>query len=157
MAMSLPSPPFRLLSLDGGGIKGISSLMILDAIMQKINKNRQEKLLPKHCFQLAGGTSTGGLIALMLFRLGMDTDEAIRVYQEMAKEVFSPRFWGYSLHRLGYAGYVLGNPILRAKALLLPSRFSDSYLKTAIEKVMKDHNERDGSGTKLRKPDTPRM
>ncbi|KAH8669337.1 acyl transferase/acyl hydrolase/lysophospholipase, partial [Ilyonectria robusta] len=147
----------RLLSLDGGGIRGISSLIILDAIMHKINERRDPKILPCQYFQLAGGTSTGGLIALLLFWLEMDTRNAIMVYQEMAKNIFSPRLpkllGGYNLHDLGYFGYCIGNPYLWFKALLLPSRFSDSYLREAIDVVMM------GGGQNLRKPGPgpPRM
>ncbi|KAF5698512.1 hypothetical protein FMUND_15076 [Fusarium mundagurra] len=127
--------------------------------MEKVNENRQEKLLPKQCFELAGGTSTGGLIALMLFRLGMDTQEAIDIYRDMAKNVFSPRLpdflGGWSLHKLGFVGYALGNPYLRLKALLLPSRFSDYYLKAAIDDVMRRYEE--SGEDKLRKSGTTPM
>jgi hypothetical protein len=149
----------RLLSLDDGGIRGISSLIILNAIMEKINANRPQRLLPKDCFDLAGGTSTGGLIALMLFRLGMDTQDAIDIYRDMAKNVFSPRLpdllGGFSLHKLGFVGYCLGNPYLRLKALLLPSSFSDFYLKAAIDDVMKRNKE--SGDDKLRKSGTAPM
>ncbi|KAJ3455469.1 hypothetical protein MRS44_016951 [Fusarium solani] len=149
----------RLLSLDGGGVRVISSLIILDAIMEKINKGRQPKRLPKDCFDLAGGTSTGGLIALLLFRLGLNTEKAIEVYMKMAKEVFSPRLprvlGGYHLHECGRLGYYIGNPYLRLKALVLPSRFSDYYLKTAIDKVMGEENE--SGESELRKPGTTPM
>lgn len=152
-------PGLRLLSLDGGGVRGISSLIILDAIMEKVNENRQPKMLPKQCFDLAGGTSTGALIALMLFRLEMDTKEAIKVYNDLAKEVFSPRLpkvlGEFELHRLGYIGYFIGNPWLWLKAFLLPSRFSDFYLKTAIDKVMELKNQT--GEDKLRKSGTARM
>ncbi|KEY68262.1 hypothetical protein S7711_07017, partial [Stachybotrys chartarum IBT 7711] len=149
----------RLLSLDGGGIRGISTLIILDAIMDKINERRHRKILPHKYFQLAGGTSTGGLIALLLFRLKMDTKEAIKVYNEMAKEIFSPRLprflGGYSLHKFGYLGYCIGNPYLLLKALILPSRFSSLYLSRAIDNVMASRGQAGEDG--LRRPETTRM
>ncbi|KAJ5569106.1 FabD/lysophospholipase-like protein [Penicillium hetheringtonii] len=67
-----------LLSLDGGGVRGLSSLYVLKSIMDQLNYVRgQDKLPPvKPCevFDLIGGTSTGGLIAIMLGRLEMDVD-----------------------------------------------------------------------------------
>jgi len=54
----------RLLALDGGGIRGISSLMILNQLMEKIDPENPPK--PCDCFDLIGGTSTGGIIAIML-------------------------------------------------------------------------------------------
>jgi len=63
----------RILSLDGGGVRGLSSLLILREIMEEIGRRTKaaETPLPCECFDLIGGTSTGGLIAIMLGRLGM--------------------------------------------------------------------------------------
>jgi patatin-like phospholipase/acyl hydrolase len=53
-----------LLSLDGGGVRGLSTLYILKSIMDRLNHERKESKLPpvKPCevFDLIGGTSTGG-------------------------------------------------------------------------------------------------
>jgi patatin-like phospholipase/acyl hydrolase len=53
-----------LLSLDGGGVRGLSSLYILKGIMARLNNERSNAGLPrvKPCevFDLIGGTSTGG-------------------------------------------------------------------------------------------------
>jgi patatin-like phospholipase/acyl hydrolase len=65
----------RLLSLDGGGVRGLSSLLILREIMEEIQRqsDREANDVPLPCqyFDLIGGTSTGGLIAIMLGRLRM--------------------------------------------------------------------------------------
>lgn len=63
----------RILSLDGGGVRGLSSLLILREIMEEIRRRIKtaEAPLPYEYFDLIGGTSTGGLIAIMLGRLGM--------------------------------------------------------------------------------------
>jgi patatin-like phospholipase/acyl hydrolase len=53
-----------LLSLDGGGVRGLSTLYILKGLMARLNHQRQGANLPrvKPCevFDLIGGTSTGG-------------------------------------------------------------------------------------------------
>jgi hypothetical protein len=50
-----------LLSLDGGGVRGLSSLYILKCIMTLVNSERQGKSLkPCDLFDMIGGTSTGG-------------------------------------------------------------------------------------------------
>lgn len=63
----------RVLSLDGGGVRGLSSLLILKEIMAEIGRSAEteQDALPCEFFDLIGGTSTGGLIALMLGRLRM--------------------------------------------------------------------------------------
>lgn len=52
----------RLLSLDGGGVRGISSLLILEHIMEKIRQKEGLDHVPKPCnrFDMIGGTDTGG-------------------------------------------------------------------------------------------------
>jgi patatin-like phospholipase/acyl hydrolase len=53
-----------LLSLDGGGVRGLSTLYILRALMRRLNDERQKLKLahvkPYQVFDLIGGTSTGG-------------------------------------------------------------------------------------------------
>ncbi|KAK3322992.1 acyl transferase/acyl hydrolase/lysophospholipase, partial [Apodospora peruviana] len=73
-------------SPDGGGIRGLSSLIILKHLMEHINPGNPLK--PCDYFQLIGGTSTGGLIALMLSRLRMGVDECIEKYIQLSSEAF---------------------------------------------------------------------
>lgn len=82
-----------LLSLDGGGVRGLSSLHILRYIMTKVNENRSGDALVKPCqiFDIIGGTSTGGLIAIMLGTLGMDVDECIKAYDTLFEQVFGKK------------------------------------------------------------------
>jgi patatin-like phospholipase/acyl hydrolase len=63
----------KILCLDGGGIRGLSSLLILRDIMEDIQRRTEADETPKPCeyFDLIGGTRTGGLIAIMLGLLGM--------------------------------------------------------------------------------------
>ncbi|KAJ7872434.1 hypothetical protein B0H13DRAFT_2553410 [Mycena leptocephala] len=85
------TPGLRLLSLDGGGIRGLSMLIILEDLMWKLKVAEDLPDVPHPCnyFDLIGGTSTGGLIALMLGRLRMSVKDAVKAYGELSKEVFS--------------------------------------------------------------------
>lgn len=56
--MIMPEQGLRLLALDGGGIRGLSSLMVLDQLMQTIDPQSPPK--PCDYFDMIGGTSTGG-------------------------------------------------------------------------------------------------
>ncbi|KAJ7830374.1 FabD lysophospholipase-like protein [Mycena leptocephala] len=85
------TPGLRLLSLDGGGIRGLSMLIILEDLMWKLKVAEDLPDVPCPCdyFDLICGTSTGGLIALMLGRLRMSVKDAVKAYGELSKEVFS--------------------------------------------------------------------
>ncbi|OQE26123.1 hypothetical protein PENFLA_c007G06998 [Penicillium flavigenum] len=87
----LDSTGLCLLSLDGGGVRGLSTLYILKGLMDRLNQTRpQGSPAKKPCevFDLIGGTSTGGLIAIMLGRLEMDVDECIMAYVMLMKMIF---------------------------------------------------------------------
>lgn len=105
--------PLRILSLDGGGVRGISSLYILKELMAQINRQRRSEnqneptsvVEPCDVFDLICGTSTGGLIAIMLGRLKMvcfnrlvlinmltelqTVDQAIAKYSELSETIFT--------------------------------------------------------------------
>ncbi|KAK9384173.1 hypothetical protein V1515DRAFT_624563 [Lipomyces mesembrius] len=91
----LDSTGLCLLSLDGGGVRGLSTLYILKSIMDRLNHERETdskpRVKPCEVFDLIGGTSTGGLIAIMLGRLEMDVDECIKAYTKVAESVFSQK------------------------------------------------------------------
>ena len=83
----------RMLCLDGGGIRGLSELIILKAVMHEVQQLVQLKEVPRPAqyFDLIGGTSTGGLIAIMLGRLRMTVDEAIEAYESLSKAIFGSK------------------------------------------------------------------
>ncbi|CUS09948.1 unnamed protein product [Tuber aestivum] len=87
----------RILSLDGGGIRGYSTLVILQELMHQIYVQthngkgpRTPADLPRPCdyFDLIGGTGTGGLIALMLGRMRMDVESCKEYYVQLTRYVF---------------------------------------------------------------------
>ncbi|KAK6499801.1 hypothetical protein TWF481_010158 [Arthrobotrys musiformis] len=89
------SPPLRLLSLDGGGVKGYSSLLLLQEVMYRLfvelnGRPPQMHEIPLPCdhFDMIAGVGTGGLIALMLGRLRMDIESCKEHWVKMAKRVF---------------------------------------------------------------------
>ena len=91
----------RLLSLDGVGVRGLSSLMVLGSLMRSINAENPPK--PCDYFQMIGGTSTGGLIAVMLGRLRMTVDECIAAYTMLSDKVFEKKS-----HRVTIKGKLQG-------------------------------------------------
>jgi len=71
----LDSEGLCLLSLDGGGVRGLSTLYILKYIMDQLNAELAKRSLPprKPCevFDLIGGTSTGGYVVFPSRSLAM--------------------------------------------------------------------------------------
>jgi patatin-like phospholipase/acyl hydrolase len=82
-----------LTDTDGGGVRGISSLLILQHLMEEVQKAEGLDHVPRPCdrFDFIGGTSTGGIIAIMLGRLGMTVDECIQEYRDVAQKAFTPK------------------------------------------------------------------
>lgn len=60
----MPEHDLRLLALDGGGVRGLSTLQILKQLMDTIDPESPPK--PCDYFDLIGGTSTGGSVSLSL-------------------------------------------------------------------------------------------
>ncbi|RPA72443.1 hypothetical protein BJ508DRAFT_314726 [Ascobolus immersus RN42] len=102
MPKQVQERPLRLLSLvvqcsdkflDGGGVKGLSSLLILDRIFRTMQEEGGYQEMPKPCdyFDVICGTSTGGLIAIMLGRLEMTIEDTIEAFESFAGTVFAER------------------------------------------------------------------
>jgi hypothetical protein len=71
---------FRILSIDGGGIRGIVPAIVLE----RLNKNLPGWL---DGVSLVAGTSTGGLFALALAR-GLEPREIRKFYEEKGPRIF---------------------------------------------------------------------
>ncbi|EMT71987.1 acyl transferase/acyl hydrolase/lysophospholipase [Fusarium oxysporum II5] len=89
MLTSASEKPLRVLSLDGGGVRGVAALMHLDAIMKKVAPGKK----PCEVFDMIGGTSTGGFIAIMLGRLQMTIEDALKQYKKFMGTVFPTSRW----------------------------------------------------------------
>lgn len=60
LKVAMPEQELRLLALDGGGVRGLSSLQILKQLMDVIDPESPPK--PCDYFDVIGGTSTGGFV-----------------------------------------------------------------------------------------------
>ena len=87
--------PKRILSLDGGGIKGALTLGYLKKIETILReKEGNDQLLLCDYFDLIGGTSTGSIIAAGL-AIGMEVDEISKLYMDLGGKIFGKKrsFW----------------------------------------------------------------
>lgn len=79
---------FRILSIDGGGIRGILPL----AALARLERDWLQGQSIANYFDLIAGTSTGGIIALGLAR-GLTAQQILDVYVERGAEVFPDLGW----------------------------------------------------------------
>jgi len=94
----------RILSIDGGGVRGMSSLLILRNVMEEIARQKGiTEARPCEYFDLIGGTGTGGLIAIMLGRLRMVDHESFALITTVCRWLYrwiyrpiKDGFWGRS-------------------------------------------------------------
>lgn len=87
--MTKENKKFRILSIDGGGIRGLIPAKVLADLEYELQQIEPEKKLYEH-FDLICGTSTGAILAIAI-ALGIPSSELVNFYKENAKLIF-PRF-----------------------------------------------------------------
>ena len=95
--------PKRILALDGGGLRGILSLSILQKI-EEILRDRHggdSDFRLCHYFDLIAGTSTGAIIAAML-AVGWPVEKIRQKYISLGKSVFKKSLLRQGLLRAKY-------------------------------------------------------
>ncbi|MGO3719345.1 MAG: CBASS cGAMP-activated phospholipase [Mesonia hippocampi] len=94
------SKKFKILSIDGGGIKGVFPAMFLMLLEDELKNRPDGKTKIYHHFDLITGTSTGGIIAIAL-ALGIPAKEIYNLYLDNAKNIFGNKksfFFGQILN-----------------------------------------------------------
>src|SRR5690242_10036315 len=87
--MNDESIPFRVLSLDGGGMRGTYTATYLDQVSATFARRRNVAALDVGAaFDLIVGTSTGGIIACAL-AAGITLDKVVELYREHGPSIFS--------------------------------------------------------------------
>lgn len=81
-------PMFRILSIDGGGVRGIYPAHILALMSQRLG------VVPADVFDIIVGTSTGAIIGAAA-ALRMPLDRVTGLYETRAREIFSKRFLSF--------------------------------------------------------------
>lgn len=96
--------PFRILSVDGGGIKGILPATILANLESALPDNHG---LARH-FDMIAGTSTGGIIAIGL-SLGVSAKTILDLYLTKGGQIFpsAPGMFRKLSRKVGFAKQVL--------------------------------------------------
>lgn len=129
--------PKRILALDGGGLRGILTLAILQKIEDILRERHGggDEFRLCHYFDLIAGTSTGAIIAATL-ALGWKVEAIRQCYMDLGKRVFEKSFLRQGLFRAKYdegklieelkkvygTGTTLGGSELRTGLLVVTKR-----------------------------------
>jgi len=120
--MDLERPFFRILSLDGGGIRGVFSAAFLARLEQHL-----EHPIGRY-FDLIAGTSTGGIIAIAL-GLGLSAKDILHLYEDRGPAIFDQQ-----------QGFVENWPRQRWRNAchLFGSKYGADELRAAVTGVLGD-------------------
>lgn len=114
---------FRILALDGGGIRGVYSAHILKRIQE------DEGIVFSEYFDLIAGTSTGAILAGAL-ATNKDIDKVIQLYREYGDNIFSSnvcpikKYCGFSIPFI---------PCLNVG--IFSSKYGQKVLKTQLDDI----------------------
>lgn len=125
--------PYRILSLDGGGIRGVIPATVLMALEQQLGQPIASS------FDLIAGTSTGGILALALTipdangRPRYSPADIVKMYVDEGPTIFHASTWE-KLARLGN----LNGPKYGCSGIesVLKQFFGDARLKDALTDVL---------------------
>ncbi|MFG1735160.1 CBASS cGAMP-activated phospholipase [Paenibacillus sp. 843] len=115
--MSEANKTYRILSIDGGGIKGLYSATVIEKLEERYGP------LWKH-FNLICGTSTGGIIALAVAS-GVPAKTIVQFYKEAGPKIFHYKSnFSHSLRRF--------------KHVIATTKYDNKELKLALERVFEE-------------------
>lgn len=115
---------FKILSIDGGGIKGLYSARILEKFENKFNCRTSDH------FDMICGTSTGGLIALAL-SIKISAEDIRKFYEEKGEIIF-PKHKKISVPFFGKIDKGLW------KQIAFGGKYSNLGLKESLKEIFAD-------------------
>jgi len=111
--------PFRILSIDGGGIRGIYPAHVLRCIEERLQINLFDT------FDMIAGTSTGSIIAAGV-AMGLPAADIVAMYKEHGAGIFRKRRFLWAGRRL------------KSIQPMFDSVYDAQYLKSVLADVFKD-------------------
>jgi len=82
--------PLSILTIDGGGLQAICSLLILDKLLDAVAKKSKfphRKLRPCDVFDMIAGIGTGGWLAILLGRFHMDITTCLSEWYKITDRI----------------------------------------------------------------------
>ena len=125
--------PFRILSIDGGGIRGLIPALVLAEL------ERQTGRAVADCFDLIAGTSTGGILALGLAVPGhggqprYSAQDLAGLYLQEGSRIFDESLWRRLTNPMGLRAAKYPSDGLEG---VLAQYFGEARLKEALVEVL---------------------
>jgi patatin-like phospholipase/acyl hydrolase len=125
--------PFRVLSIDGGGIRGLIPALVLAEL------ERQTGRAIADCFDLIAGTSTGGILALGLARPGQggrpnySAQDLADLYSKEGSRIFSTSPWRRFTNPMGLRAAKYSAEGIEG---VLAQYFGETRLRDALVEVL---------------------
>lgn len=118
--------PFHILALDGGGVRGLVTAVVLERLEKKLQKHQPHKLIADY-FDVIAGTSTGSLIACALSK-GLSASEIKDFYIHNSQIIFPPsKILVHSI--LNWIRLGSSHPIYRDRGLKMVLKYIFGNLK----------------------------
>lgn len=117
---------FKILSIDGGGIKGLYSAQVLARFEEHFSCLLSDK------FDLICGTSTGAILALAI-ALKIRMSKAVKFYEQQGPIIFSE----------GIKKYPFANVLLSIKQSIISAKYSSKELEEALVQVFENKKMKD--------------
>jgi uncharacterized protein len=129
---------FKILSCDGGGIRGLLTALLLESLETELQKRDSHSTLA-NCFDMFAGTSTGSIIACGLAK-GMSAKSIREFYQRYGEKIFPTMDFQFTA-KAGMERIAKGDvslPLFHAQdleeVLKLPDIFPPSLLFEDLQK-----------------------
>lgn len=132
---------YRILSIDGGGIRGIIPTILMQNLSEKPELSGWLSKV-----DLIAGTSTGGLIALALAK-GLDLQTIRDIYEKKGPEIFDDS-WADDVHDLGKligADYKIANLENVLRSIFGTTSLAELPKRVLITSFDLDNDEAEGS------------
>ena len=115
----------RILSIDGGGIRGILPAVILEYIENELKaKSGNSDAVIQDYFDMIAGTSTGGILTCFyLHPSRLPAGKAVELYVKNGKNIFNPK---------------VPVPVVKGTVKLFSPAYSSKGLETALNETLGD-------------------
>ncbi len=131
---------FRVLSIDGGGIRGLIAARVIARLEELISAEAGGERRLADCFHMIAGTSTGGLLALGLTVPDPGNPGRPRLSGRDLVDLYmteGPRIFGDTLHKvLSLGGWIAPKHSPARLAQAMRDRFGEARLRDALRELI---------------------